>query len=163
MFAEGGTAYFGHEVAEEEGAEFGLLAKAVGDEVAFVAVVDADGVRALFIHARVHGVDEGLAFVAQEFEVVLGYDGFEDEIAFVSVLLFLRFGDGHGHGELYDRTSRTPMIRHRVRREIRARCPGSLLLPFLSQSMWRRRAMVGVAYVGRGIGSHRCGSSDGVR
>ena len=96
IFAEGGTAYFGHEVAEEEGAEFGLLAKAVGDEVAFVAVVDADGVCALLVHARVHGVDEGLAFVAQEFEVVFGYDGFEDEIAFVSVLLFLRFGNKHG-------------------------------------------------------------------
>ena len=108
VVAEGGTAYFGHEVAEEEGAEFGLLAKAVGDEVAFVAVVDADGVRALLIHARVHGVDEGLTFVAQEFEVVFGYDGFEDEIAFVSVLLFLRFGDGDGHGEFYDRMSRTP-------------------------------------------------------
>lgn len=96
VVAEGGPAYFGHEVAEEEGAKFGLLAKAVGDEVAFVAVVDADGVRALFIHARVHGVDEGLAFVAQEFEVVFGDDGFEDEIAVVSVLLFLRFGDNHG-------------------------------------------------------------------
>lgn len=96
VFAKGGTAYFGHEVAEEEGAEFGLLAKAVGDEVAFVAVVDADGVRALFIHAGVHCVDEGLTFVAQEFEVVFGYDGFEDDIAFVFVLLFLRFGDGHG-------------------------------------------------------------------
>ena len=96
VFTEGGTAYFGHEVAEEKGAEFGLLAKAVGDEVAFVAVVDAYGVRALFIHARVHGVDEGLAFVAQEFEVVFGNDGFEDEIAFVSVLLFLRFGNKHG-------------------------------------------------------------------
>lgn len=96
VVAEGGPAYFGHEVAEEEGAEFGLLAKAVGDKVAFVAVVDADGVRALFIHARVHGVDEGLAFVAQEFEVVFGDDGFEDEIAFVFVLLFLRFGDKHG-------------------------------------------------------------------
>ncbi len=106
VVTEGGTAYFGHEVAEEEDAEFGLLAKAVGDEVAFVAVVDADGVRALLVHARVHGVDEGLAFVAQEFEVVLGYDGFEDEIALVSVLLFLRFGDGHG--EFYDRTSRIP-------------------------------------------------------
>ncbi|MCE2434660.1 MAG: hypothetical protein J4F29_17315 [Candidatus Latescibacteria bacterium] len=54
------------------------------------------GVRALFIHARVHGVNEGLAFVAQEFEVVFGYDGFEDEIAFVFVLLFLGFGDNHG-------------------------------------------------------------------
>ena len=96
VFAEGGTAYFGHEVAEEEGAEFGLLAKAVGDEVAFVAVVDADGVCALLVHARVHGVDEGLASIAQEFEVVLGYDGFEDEIAFVTVLLFLRFCNKHG-------------------------------------------------------------------
>lgn len=96
IVAEGGPAYFGHEVAEEEGAKFGLLAEAVGDEVAFVAVVDADGVRALFIHARVHGVDEGLAFVAQEFEVVFRDDGFEDEIAFVSVLLFLRFCDNHG-------------------------------------------------------------------
>ena len=100
VVTEGGSAYFGHEIAEEEGAEFGLLAKAVGDEVAFVAVVDADGVRALLVHARVHGVDEGLAFVAQEFEVVLGYDGFEDEIAFVSVLLFLCFGDGHGQPDL---------------------------------------------------------------
>ena len=106
VFTESGPAYFGHEVAEEEGAQFGLLAKAVGDEVAFVAVVDAYGVRALFIHARVHCVDEGLAFVAQEFEVVFGNDGFENEIAFVFVLLFLRFGDGHG--EPYDRTSRTP-------------------------------------------------------
>ena len=96
VVAEGGTAYFGHEIAEEEGAELGLLAKAVGDEVAFVAVVDADGVRALLVHARVHGIDEGLTFVAQEFEVVFGYDGFEDEIAFVSVLLFLCFGDKHG-------------------------------------------------------------------
>ena len=96
IVAEGGTAYFSHEIAEEEGAEFGLLAKAVGDEVAFVAVVDADGVRALFIHACVHGVDEGLAFVAQEFEVVFRDDGFEDEIAFVSVLLFLCFCDNHG-------------------------------------------------------------------
>lgn len=82
-----------------------MLAKAVGDEVAFVAVVDADGVRVLFIHARVHGVDEGLAFVAQEFEMVFGNDGFEDEIAFVFVLLFLGFGDGHGQP---DRTSRIP-------------------------------------------------------
>ncbi len=96
VVAKGGTAYFGHEVAEEEGAKFGLLAKAVGDEVAFVAMIDADGVRALLIHAGVHGVDEGLAFVAQEFEVVFGDDGFEDEIAFVFILFFLRFGDKHG-------------------------------------------------------------------
>ena len=102
VVAEGGPAYFGHEVAEEEGAEFGLLAEAVGDEVAFVAVVDADGVRALLIHARVHSVDEGLAFVAQELEVVFWNDGFEDEIAFVFILLFLRLGDGHGQPDLQD-------------------------------------------------------------
>lgn len=132
VVAEGGTAYFGHEVAEEEGAEFGLLTKAVGDEVAFVAMIDADGVRALFIHARVHGVDEGLAFVSQEFEVVFGYDGFEDEIAFVFVLLFLRFGDGHG--EFYDRTSRTPD--HSRQMSVYAS------LPISSASLCLRRVMV---------------------
>ena len=134
IFAEGGTAYFGHEVAEEEGAKFGLLAKAVGDEVAFVAVVDADGVRALFVHACVHGVDKGLAFVAQEFEVVLGYDGFEDEIAFVFVLLFLRFGDGDGHGESQDRISRTPG--HSRQMSVYAS------LPISSVSLCLRRVMV---------------------
>ena len=75
-----------------------MLAKAVGDKIAFVAVVDANGVRALLIHTRVHLVDKGLALPAQEFEMVIGNNGFEDKIAFVPVLSFLRFGNGDRHG-----------------------------------------------------------------
>lgn len=95
VLPEGGAADGGHEAAEEEFAEDGLAAEAVGDEVAAAAVADADGVGAFAVHAGLDFVDEVLALVPQELEVFGGDDVFEDHVAVLAELVDFVLRDIH--------------------------------------------------------------------
>ena len=90
--AQRGTTDVGHQVAEQEFAQFWLILEAIGQEVALVTMVDADRVRSGLVHAGVHYVDESLALASKQFEVVIGDDGFEDEITFLDELLSMAVG-----------------------------------------------------------------------
>ena len=83
----------GHQLTEQEPTQPRLLPETVGDEIPLALLRDALLLVALRRHLGIFGVDEVLAFAAQQLEEVVGEDTFEDEIALLTKLLALRFAD----------------------------------------------------------------------
>ena len=99
VITQRGAADLGHQLAKEKLSQYRLLFKTVGDKVAAAAVVDAERIAALGVHARVHLVDGLLTLAAQQFEIGIGNGALEDHIALVAVerlLVFADIDDAHG-------------------------------------------------------------------
>ena len=91
--AEGRAANLGHQFAEHKLAQPRRTVVLLGDVIALATMADVDVVRAQPIHLRVHRLDQMIARLAQNLQLLFGHGAFEDKISLLAKLRPLFLGD----------------------------------------------------------------------
>ena len=84
---------FRHQIAEDVLVQSRCLVILLGDVVTLAAVADVNVVGSLPFHLGVHDLDQVIAGVAHDSQVLVRDGSFQDEVAFVDVLLALLLGN----------------------------------------------------------------------
>lgn len=82
--AESRAANFGHKFAEHKLIQPRCLILLLGDVIAFMTVADVVGAQP--IHLRVHCLDQMIARLAQNLQLLLGHGAFEDKLSLLAEL-----------------------------------------------------------------------------